>query len=176
MTAWASVCLSPCNCLSVLLCLPLSCLSLGNWLCCVPLCDCDLSVSLSLLSPCLGVSPCFCLSLCLSAAVSVTVCLTLHLSAPLTLLPASLLLITTEHPHPRMGLRGTPRERRGTIPNLCEERLLTLPSPTLQDNHPLQGDPGKGWFQLELGGGNGGRREKNEEKREGSVLGRKDGL
>lgn len=125
MTAWASLCLSPCNCLSVL-CLPLSCLSLGNWLCCLPLYDCDLSLPLSSVS----ISLCLFLSLCLSAAISVAVCLTFHLSGPSLSLwfSASLLLpIATEHPHPRMGLRGAPQKRKGLSPTFVGEGLLTLP-------------------------------------------------
>lgn len=152
---------------------PLSCLCAGNWLCCASPC-----VTVTCLSPSL---------FCLHASVSLPVLvylrvpllpsLSLYVSPALRLpcfslwVSASLPLpFTTEHlPPPRMRHSGDPQGEGRDCP-----KLLTIPSPALQDGPALQGDTGKGWFQLGLGGGDGGRGKgrRGEERKEGGKGGR----
>lgn len=70
---------------------------------------------------------------------------------------------------PRMRQSGDPQGEGRDCP-----KLLTIPSPALQDGPALQGDTGKGWFQLGLGGGDGGRGKgrRGEERKEGGKGGR----
>lgn len=80
------------------------------------------------------------MSLCLFLFLSIFVSLCCHLchcmSHPPSLCPislwfsASLLPITTEHPHPRMGLRGTPEKRKGLFPTFVRRGFSRCPAPS----------------------------------------------
>lgn len=132
MTAWGPLSVSPRVTVSlshyVSLC-PVCLLVTGSVMC---LCVTVICLYLALSS----VSMSLCLSLFLSVSVSLCCHLCHCMSQPPSLCPislwfsASLLLpITTEHPHPRMGRRGTPEKRKGLFPTFVRRGFSRCPAP-----------------------------------------------
>ena len=140
MAAW-SLCVSPCNCLSVFLFLPLSCL------CCVSLCVTMICLYLPLSS----VSMSLCLSLSLSISGSLSCHLCRWVSHPPSLRPISLSLGVCPTPStpsplstltPRMGLQGPPGKRKGSSQHGGVGETSHAAQPLSPGQLSIQGDTG----------------------------------